>query len=230
MKRMYFPVSSIEQKNLIYFDNYKQIIIPEYQRDYSWTEKEINELVSDIELGFKYLRPVQFGNIILITSDRNHYHLIDGQQRLTTIFKIMELISKKMVKYPILKTKIEEIYTEVGYRINDTRGARLVREIGSIEIPDNIIELLNKIVDGWFDKYGTEIEDENGFIDCLRYSSFIVQTFYSTPNEFFRVYELILDYFYKMNTRGLKFDDSEIEKITEYINKKKIEKGEKGET
>jgi hypothetical protein len=33
-----------------------------------------------------------------------------------------------------------------------------------------------------------------------------------------------------MNTRGLKFDDSEIEKITEYINKKKIEKGEKGET
>jgi uncharacterized protein with ParB-like and HNH nuclease domain len=58
MKRMYFPVSSIEQKNLIYFDNYKQIIIPEYQRDYSWTEKEINELVSDIELGFKYLRPV----------------------------------------------------------------------------------------------------------------------------------------------------------------------------
>ena len=57
--------------------------IPEYQRPYVWTEKEINKLLSDIKEHDKQAM-YYLGSIILHKHD-DKLSIIDGQQRLTTL-------------------------------------------------------------------------------------------------------------------------------------------------
>lgn len=64
--------------------NYK-FVVPQYQRKYSWEIKNINELWEDITLGQK---GYYIGNILLNT-DGNIEYIVDGQQRMTTLYLIM---------------------------------------------------------------------------------------------------------------------------------------------
>lgn len=58
-------------------------VIPIYQRNYAWSEKQIEQLIEDIESskGEYFL-----GNLIVDKKEQNVYELIDGQQRLTTLY------------------------------------------------------------------------------------------------------------------------------------------------
>lgn len=72
--------SKIIQLQTIVTNNYK-FIIPIYQRLYSWNEKQIIELLDDIKnAGDEYF----IGNVVTCKKD-GFYHLVDGQQRLSTI-------------------------------------------------------------------------------------------------------------------------------------------------
>lgn len=64
--------------------NYK-FVIPAYQRRYSWDKSTICDLWEDITLGKK---GYYIGNILL-NSDNNVEYVVDGQQRLTTLYLIM---------------------------------------------------------------------------------------------------------------------------------------------
>lgn len=69
------------------------INVPFYQRPFSWGEEEINKLISDY---YQYIENVKSdrqtksyfaGSIVTVIKDGNEYHdLIDGQQRITTLF------------------------------------------------------------------------------------------------------------------------------------------------
>jgi uncharacterized protein with ParB-like and HNH nuclease domain len=91
-----------------------EFIIPEYQRGYRWEKQQIEELLNDIsefdpkqkeEEGYYCLQPV-----IVKKEDESTYSLIDGQQRLITIYLILKKLTEEepyQIKY---KTKnIEEI-------------------------------------------------------------------------------------------------------------------------
>ncbi len=62
--------------------------IPLYQREIRWTTDNVNRLLSDLISG-----PIFLGNIILSISP-NKYEIIDGQQRTTVIFLIIQYIKK----------------------------------------------------------------------------------------------------------------------------------------
>jgi hypothetical protein len=64
-------------------DGIIQYVIPKYQREYKWTEEKVTTLVNDINNRDKFL-----GNIILDKKDRC-YEIVDGQQRITTVFLIL---------------------------------------------------------------------------------------------------------------------------------------------
>jgi hypothetical protein len=77
--------------------------IPEYQRSYSWEERQLNELIDDL----RYLpedRTHFFGNVILDKKDEpyetasgrrlNVYQVVDGQQRLTSTLILLDVISE----------------------------------------------------------------------------------------------------------------------------------------
>jgi uncharacterized protein with ParB-like and HNH nuclease domain len=83
------------------FSNSKRYIIPEFQREYSWTEINWEDLFDDIYLIFnnnlltsspeKPPEKHYIGSIVLESSDINGKELIviDGQQRLTTIYLLL---------------------------------------------------------------------------------------------------------------------------------------------
>ena len=74
----------------------KQYYIPSYQRGYRWTEQQVKELLNDIDSfdnkndAWYCLQPI----VVRIADDENigpgkWYEVIDGQQRLTTLFLII---------------------------------------------------------------------------------------------------------------------------------------------
>lgn len=60
-------------------------IIPSYQRGYRWTEKEVKLLLDDIL--YNGANPYSLQPVVVRNHD-DYYELIDGQQRLTTIYLI----------------------------------------------------------------------------------------------------------------------------------------------
>ena len=82
------------------FDNITYIV-PIYQRDYAWTDKQIEQLLEDISSaqGNYYL-----GTLIVNKNEQNIYEVIDGQQRLTTLY-LLKL-------YLLNKFKNNDTFTE----------------------------------------------------------------------------------------------------------------------
>ena len=66
-------------------------IIPDYQREYVWSEKEVTQLLEDINEQIDATSSEYFIGTILVspTTEKSHFEVIDGQQRLTTFFLIL---------------------------------------------------------------------------------------------------------------------------------------------
>lgn len=70
-------------------------VVPVYQRNYSWGEKEINQLIDDIEDYCKTNQEKKYYIGSLVVFKRNQvYEVIDGQQRLTTLYILMSVLQK----------------------------------------------------------------------------------------------------------------------------------------
>ncbi|WP_104707364.1 DUF262 domain-containing protein [Helicobacter ailurogastricus] len=71
--------------------------IPAYQRGYRWTEKEVKTLLEDIVDFIQEGKPEEFYSLqpIVLQAVDEIYHVIDGQQRLTTIFLIVKYLDNK---------------------------------------------------------------------------------------------------------------------------------------
>ena len=81
----------IKAKNTTIYDFLKEtknIVIPRYQRPYSWEKNNVNTLINDFKSDY------YIGNIIEYCIKDNK-EIIDGQQRLITIFLVLIAISYK---------------------------------------------------------------------------------------------------------------------------------------
>ncbi len=79
----------------------KYYVIPKYQREYKWSVEQVKTLISDINKHEKFL-----GNIIL-NEFSDFYEIVDGQQRITTLFLILIALFNKN-KLPISSNRSEE--------------------------------------------------------------------------------------------------------------------------
>lgn len=77
----------------------EQYVIPTYQRRYSWSDKQIWELIDDVSQvdgGDQHL----LGMIVCLAGHHkaglNHLEVVDGQQRLTTIVILLECIRQRL--------------------------------------------------------------------------------------------------------------------------------------
>lgn len=67
-------------------------IVPDYQREYVWSDKEVHQLLEDIgeQIDAGTTREYFIGTVLVSpTEQKNHYEVIDGQQRLTTFFLLL---------------------------------------------------------------------------------------------------------------------------------------------
>jgi uncharacterized protein DUF262/uncharacterized protein DUF1524 len=76
------------------------IVVPDWQRSYSWTVKEVETFWSDLTDFQKSNRPEYFiGSVVIVeTSDGKHL-LLDGQQRLATATILLSVIREYLKQY-----------------------------------------------------------------------------------------------------------------------------------
>lgn len=87
---------SAEQKSIndIYYNNV-QYVIPDYQRSYSWDYDQCNQLYVDFTNAYIDKQDYFMGNIIIARSieDKKFPELVDGQQRIVTIWLLLKVLS-----------------------------------------------------------------------------------------------------------------------------------------
>lgn len=80
----------IENQKLNIKEGFKNFyyIVPAYQREYIWTEKHVTQLLDDINDEFSLDDDSEYfiGSIVVNKNDDGTYEVIDGQQRLTTLY------------------------------------------------------------------------------------------------------------------------------------------------
>ena len=76
------------------FDTEAHYVIPRYQRAYAWEDKEIVQLIDDINdsTGDYYI-----GSLIVakIKGQEEQYEVVDGQQRLTTLYLLLHYLASR---------------------------------------------------------------------------------------------------------------------------------------
>lgn len=89
----------IKIKDLLEIQNLQ---IPDYQRPYKWKVKNVNRLIDDI-LFHKDKKGYRLGTLVLHYDDKNNLNIVDGQQRVITIFLLVYALNK----YKKLDNKID---------------------------------------------------------------------------------------------------------------------------
>lgn len=101
MEKTIFP---LEERSIyqIYLESQetKTYVIPIYQRNYAWEEDEITALIKDVYDSFVKNKNDFYYIGTLVTYKRGDciYEVIDGQQRLTTIYIILKVLGIKEIR------------------------------------------------------------------------------------------------------------------------------------
>lgn len=98
---------SAEQRSIEQiFNTPENFVIPPYQRSYSWEYDQCSQLYCDLTDAFEENKKDYFiGNIIIAKSatERTNRYVVDGQQRLITIWLILRILSLLYPEMKILK-------------------------------------------------------------------------------------------------------------------------------
>lgn len=153
--------------------------VPDYQREYVWEEEDVSQLLQDIydefyeANGHPITGPEYFiGSVVACTDDHGVFQLIDGQQRMTTIYLVLCAIRDhlKDLNAPIgdvLAGYIRSVaMDEQG---NETNRFRLVLQY------EDSRDVLERIAGG--ETSLDEIDDETVSIEHLKVAYQTVRTF-----------------------------------------------------
>ncbi len=89
--------------------------IPEYQRPYKWTAKNVNQLISDL-ITFRNKKQYRLGTLVLHKNE-----IVDGQQRIVTlvllISQMLDIIKDDKIResYKDISSKIEKFTHKISY-------------------------------------------------------------------------------------------------------------------
>ena len=127
--------------------------IPSYQRGYRWTQQQVVDLLNDIwEFTLKEKTKDEFYCLqpIVVKERNNQWEVIDGQQRLTTIYIILTYINNNIFK------SSNDLFT-IEFETRES-SQEFLRNIDTDKKDENIdyfhICAALKNVEDWFTKQG----------------------------------------------------------------------------
>ncbi|MFZ2876611.1 MAG: DUF262 domain-containing HNH endonuclease family protein, partial [Enterococcus aquimarinus] len=177
------------------FDNINYLV-PIYQRNFAWTETQIVQLIEDVESSIDGSNKNYFlGNLIVNQTDNNVYEVIDGQQRLTTLYLIEKYLGVVFAKEALRFEAREKSNRTLSY-VSDNSNPVLIEELSSPEILNGF-----QIIDSYFK---TQDIDKSRFVRKLE-RVFLIQV--QVPQNID-----LNHYFEIMNTRGEQLELHEIAK------------------
>lgn len=227
----------------------KPFVIPEYQRPYSWTNEQIDTLFRDIweftsnNGGTENDGTYFLGSIVSYENENGEQEIIDGQQRITSLFLLLRAIYTKLTitdeKSPEAINFISKIEPLI-WRTNKLTGKVDYTSIllTSKVISDSENEILKNILetgitkDKFQDSYS---KNYNQLLNLLEEKSkenalMIYQFIYALLNQVIILpitadtQDTALTIFSTLNDRGLPLSDADIFKAKIYNNLNKEEK------
>ncbi|MEC1375030.1 DUF262 domain-containing HNH endonuclease family protein [Heyndrickxia oleronia] len=171
-------------------------LVPIYQRNYAWTETQIEQLIEDIESSIDDSNKNYFlGNLIVNQTDNNVYEVIDGQQRLTTLYLLEKYLGLAFAKEALRFEAREKSNRTLSY-ISDSSNPDLIEELSSPEILYGF-----QIIDNYFKNKNI---NKSSFVQKLN-QVFLIRV--QVPQNID-----LNHYFEIMNTRGEQLELHEIAK------------------
>ena len=223
-------------KELLMTGTKEKFLIPEYQRPYAWTDDQVLTLFEDlVEYTNNQNESSYFlGCIISFSNENKEQEIIDGQQRITTLFLLLRAIHRKLQKMSDSKEKdnfIRQIEPAI-WKIDELTS---VADYSSVLIESKVLEVeYNQILENIL-KTG-EAEDKSKDRYSLNYLLLIKlldEYANNEPLNFYRftnnvlnktivlpikadTQETALTIFSTLNDRGLPLSDADIFKAKIY--------------
>ena len=184
-------------------------VIPRYQRAYAWEEKEIEQLIDDICDDNDPKRDYYIGSLIVArrkADDGVEYEVIDGQQRLTTIYLLLQCLLDEgyfsrgdvSVGEALSFDCRSKSNCTLAYIRSDARKSE-----GKEELLDQSILLAVDIIKKKLAReFGDGMEDQKKFVDRLKH---VVLYRIEVPE-----HTDLNRYFEIMNTRGEQLEQHDI--------------------
>ena len=219
----------------------KPFIIPDYQRPYSWTSDQINTLFKDIweftcnEGGTDKEGTYFLGSIVFYENKNGEQEIIDGQQRITSIFLLLRAIYTKLSKPKEKTEEAKNFINKIEPLIWKTNKLTGKVEYSSILLNSKVIsetenEVLKKILETG--EVNERLEDNysknyNQILELIEEKSvenalMIYQFIYALLNQVIILpitadsQEPALTIFSTLNDRGLPLSDADIFKAKIY--------------
>jgi uncharacterized protein with ParB-like and HNH nuclease domain len=134
--------------------------IPSYQRGYRWTNLQVTQLLEDILEFTKRQNPKQDEfyclQPIVVKENPDNYEVVDGQQRLTTIFLILRHFNER------LSEKYRQQLFTLGYETRQNLLDFLDNQTDEL-IDSNAdfhhLSLATKAIEKWFSDKGNLVEE-----------------------------------------------------------------------
>lgn len=192
------------EKNEDYLKNYS-FYIPNYQRGYKWSKENIEDLLNDINsidnnnkkdhclhnltiIEINEEHPMY--NLTVKSRDKINYEVVDGQQRLTTIYLLL--------KYLEIKEETYNLYYQIREKTKDFIDSKLKEVI--INIKNNHYEIEKIFSD--LVKYNNNYNKQDIYFIC---NALYCMHQWFTNNTDNKIYDKLKNvYFYKHELTGIK--------------------------
>ena len=124
MPKKYLPLEEVSIEELFDGNEQSTYEIPIYQRNYAWEKDEINALVQDVYDAYikDATTPYYIGTLVSHHKGDRVYEIIDGQQRLTTLRLILDVIGFKpgnRLTYRARKKSDDTLKSMPNFNIDD---------------------------------------------------------------------------------------------------------------
>lgn len=173
-----------------------QYIVPIYQRNYAWGQEQIECLIEDI-VDFNQTEEVEeyfLGNLIVDKTAHHQYSVIDGQQRLTTLFLLLNYL-----KFPSVNA--DSLVFESREKSNVTLKRIAEGRIDNDEFTSDEIILGYKIIEQYFDAKKEKLDDFKNKLEHIKLLRIQVPK------------DIDLNHYFEiMNTRGEQLELHEVAK------------------